>query len=82
MCQVKVLRPAQSLVSIPVGKAVYCEQCKNVTNSPADQCVQCGSSFVLHLETLIDQLPSGPDSGPASPGCILPIHRLEVARAA
>ena len=34
MCQVKVLRPVDRLVSIPVDIAIYCKTCRNVTNSP------------------------------------------------
>jgi hypothetical protein len=82
MCQVKVLRPVHSLVIIPVDKAIYCKTCKSITNSPSERCGKCGSEFVLRLATLIDQPPSGPDSDPASPGCIVPVFHLKVARAA
>jgi len=82
MCQVQALRLAHSLISIPVGKAIYCRHCDNITNSPAGRCGKCGSTFVLHLATLIDETPGGPDSGPASSGCIVPIRRLVMARAA
>jgi hypothetical protein len=82
MCQVKVLRPVHSLVIIPVEIAIYCKMCRNVTNSDSEQCGKCGSEFVLRLNTLVDRPPSGPDSGPASPGCILPAFHLEVAKAA
>ena len=82
MCQIKVLRPVHILVSIPVDKAIYCMNCKNVTNSPAELCGKCGSGPVLRLSTLIDHPPSGPDSGPASSGCIVLASHLEVARAA
>jgi hypothetical protein len=82
MCQVIVLRPVHGLVSIPAGKAVYCKICKNVTNSPPERCGKCGSEFVLSLATLIDQPPNGPDSGPTSPGCVVPPLRLQVTRAA
>jgi hypothetical protein len=82
MSQVHILRPAHSLVSIPVDKAIYCQHCENITNSPAEHCGKCGSAFVLHLATLIDQLPSGPDSGPASAAHIVPAFHLKLARAA
>jgi hypothetical protein len=82
MCQVKVFRPVDRLVSIPVDIAIYCNSCRNVTNLPNELCGKCGSEFVLRLITLVDRPPSGPDSGPASPGCIVPSFRLEVARAA
>jgi hypothetical protein len=82
MRNVSMLRPEPNLVSIPVEQAVYCENCENVTNSPSERCGECGSGLVLHLATLIDQPPSGPDSGPASQGCIVPAFHLEVAKAA
>lgn len=82
MCQVTVLRPMHRLVSIPVDLAIYCNACRNVTNSPSECCGKCGSEFVLRLITLVDRPPSGPDSGPASSGCIVPAFCLEVAKAA
>jgi hypothetical protein len=82
MCKVQALRPVRHLVSIPLGKAIYCRHCENITNSAADHCGKCGSAFVLHLATLIDQLPSGPDSGPASEGRIVPPFHLKLAKAA
>jgi hypothetical protein len=82
MRNVSMLRPEPNLVSIPVEQAVYCENCENVTNSPSERCGECGSGLVLHLATLIDQPPSGPDSGPASQGCIVPAFHLEVVKAA
>ena len=82
MCQVRRLRPEHRLVCIPVEKAVYCENCGSITNSPSERCDKCGSGPVLRLATLIDQPPSGPDSGPASAGRVVPTLHLELARAA
>jgi predicted carbohydrate-binding protein with CBM5 and CBM33 domain len=82
MGQVQALRSAHGIVSIPVGKAIYCQHCENITNSPGDHCGECGSDFVLHLATLINQPPGGPDSGPASAARIVPAFHLELARAA
>jgi len=82
MCQVKLIRPGHSLVIIPINKAIYCENCENITNSVSERCGKCGSKLVLRLSTLIDHPPSGPDSGPASPGCVVLASHLEVARAA
>jgi hypothetical protein len=82
MCQVKVLRPVDRLVSIPIDIAIYCKTCRNVTNSPSEHCGKCGGEFVLRLITLVDRPPSGPGSGPASSGCFVPTFRLEVAKAA
>jgi hypothetical protein len=82
MCQVRRFRSEHSFVSIPVDKAIYCRRCKTVSNSPREQCGNCGSELVVHLVTLVDQPPAGPDSGPAAPGCIVPVLHLELARAA
>jgi hypothetical protein len=82
MCQVKVIRPVDRLVSIPVDIAIYCNKCRNVTNSNSEQCGKCGSELVLRLITLVDRPPTGPGSGPASPGCVIPGFRLELAKAA
>jgi hypothetical protein len=82
MCQVRRLRPEHHLVCIPVEKAVYCENCGSITNSPSECCGRCGSGSVLHLAGLIDQPPGGPGSGPASAGRIVPVLHLELAKAA
>jgi hypothetical protein len=82
MCQVQALRPMHRFVSIPVEMAIYCRHCENITNSPAEHCGKCGSALVLPLATLINQPPSGPDSGPASAAPIVPAFHLELARAA
>jgi hypothetical protein len=82
MGQVQALRPVHSLVSIPVEQAIYCRHCKTVSNSLRERCGKCGSELVLHLATLVDQPPAGPDSDPAAPGCVVPVLHLELARAA
>jgi hypothetical protein len=82
MCQVRRFRSEYRLVSIPVASAIYCRHCKTVSNSLRERCGECGSELVLHLATLVDQPPAGPDSDPAAPGCIVPVLRLELARAA
>jgi len=82
MCQVRRFRSEQSLVSIPVDRAIYCRHCKTVSNSLREQCGMCGSELVLHLASLVNQPPAGPDSGPAAQGCIVPVLHLELAKAA
>jgi hypothetical protein len=82
MCQVRLLRPEHRLVCIPVERAVYCENCASITNSPSECCGRCGCGSVLHLASMIDQPPSGPDSGPASAGRVVPVLHLELAKAA
>jgi hypothetical protein len=82
MRNVTMLRPEPNFVSIPVEQAIYCENCETVSNSTRQRCGVCGSESVLRLTALIDGPPSGPDSGPAPAGCIVPALRREVARAA
>ena len=82
MCQIRLLRPEQRLVSIPVGNAIYCEDCRTVSNSLRERCGSCGSDRVLQLAALIDGQPEGPGSGPASSGSVVPALHLEVSRAA
>ena len=82
MRNVRMLRPEPNLVSIPVEQAIYCENCETVTNSHLERCGRCGSERVLRLVALIDGPPSGPESGPALVGYIVPHLELEVARAA
>jgi len=57
MCQIRRFRSESSFVSIPVDKAIYCRHCKTVSNSLPERCGNCGSEFVLHLATLVDQPP-------------------------
>jgi hypothetical protein len=82
MCEIRVIHPAYSLVIIPVDEAIYCRACRSVTNSHGERCGKCGSDSVLRLATLIDQPPSGPESGPASSGCIVSAFHLDLASAA
>ena len=82
MRNVRMLRPEPNLISIPVEQAIYCENCETVTNSHRERCGRCGSERVLRLVALIDGPPSGPESGPALVGYIVPHLELEVARAA
>ena len=82
MRNVRMLRPEPNLISIPLEQAIYCENCETVTNSHRERCGRCGSERVLRLTALIDEPPSGPDSGPALVGCIAPSLPLEVAKAA
>jgi len=82
MCQVRRFRSEQGLVSIPVDEAIYCRHCKTVSNSLPERCGKCGSELVLHLATLVNRPPAGPDSGPAAQGGIVQVLHLELARAA
>jgi hypothetical protein len=82
MCEIRMIRPAYRLVIIPVDEAIYCRACRSVTNSHIERCGKCGGDSVLRLATLIDQPPSGPESGPGSSGCIVSGFHMDLARAA
>ena len=82
MRNVRMLRREPNFVSIPVEKAVYCENCETLSNSTMVRCGECGSEAILRLITLIGGPPSGPDSGPAPAGCIVPTLPWSSARAA
>jgi len=82
MRNVKMFRTEPCFVSIPVEQAIYCENCETVSNSTRRRCGVCGSEAIFSLATLIDGPPSGPNSGPAPANCIVPVHHLDVVRAA
>jgi hypothetical protein len=82
MRNIKMLRTEPNFVSIPVEQAIYCENCQTVSNSVRRRCGICGSEAIFSLTSLIDGPPSGPDSGPAPAGCLLPLLRVETRRAA
>jgi len=82
MRNVRMLRREPNFVSIPVEKAIYCESCETVSNSSHGRCGECGSESILRLIALIDGPPSGPDSGAAPAGCIIPTLQMSEARAA
>ena len=68
MCNVRMIRPEPGLVSIPLGKAVYCENCKMVSSSTKQRCGLCGSEQIARLAPLIPE--------PWDPG---PVPALELA---
>jgi hypothetical protein len=82
MRKVRMIRREPLLVSIPVEGAVYCENCERVSNSTNFRCGVCGSEAILSLRLLIDGPPSGPGSGPAAAGCIIPMLHFQTATAA
>ena len=43
MCNVRMIRTEPGLVSIPLEKAVYCENCMMVSSSARQRCGLCGS---------------------------------------
>jgi hypothetical protein len=69
MRNVIMIRPEAGLVSIPVEKAVYCENCATVSTSTGKRCGVCGSENIVELAPLV----TGPwDPGPASAAAALP----------
>ena len=69
MHNVQMIRNEPGLVSIPVEKAVYCENCEKVSNSAWRRCGLCGSEKIVEIAPLLGG-PSGP--GPA-PATVLPV---------
>ena len=62
MRNVQMIREEPGLVSIPVERAVYCENCERVSNSAWRRCGLCGSEDIVELAPLF----GGPyDPGPA-----------------
>ena len=63
MRNVSMIRIEPGLVSIPVEKAVYCENCETVSTSLGKRCGLCGSEEIVELAPLF----TGPwNPGPAS----------------
>jgi hypothetical protein len=60
MCNVRMIRTEPGLVSIPLEKAVYCENCRMVSSSAWHRCGLCGSERIVGLAPLF--------SGPPDPG--------------
>ena len=46
MCNVRMIRTEPGLVSIPLEKAVYCENCTMVSSSARQRCGLCGSERI------------------------------------
>ncbi len=74
MCNVQMIRKEADLVSIPVEQAVFCENCRKVSNSAWSRCGSCGSGKMLELAPLLD--------GPHEPGPGSPATPREVLRVA
>ena len=63
MRNVTMIHKEPGLVSIPVERAVYCENCETVSTSAWARCGLCGSEQIVRLSPLIPE-PRNP--GPAS----------------
>lgn len=73
MRNVRMIRQEPGLVSIPVEKAVYCEDCETVSTSAWPRCGLCGSERIVWLAPLF----SGPfDPGTPPATSIVPALRL------
>jgi hypothetical protein len=60
MRNVQMIRQEPGLVSIPIERAIYCENCEMVSTSAWRRCGLCGSERIVELASLI--------SGPVDPG--------------
>ena len=63
MRKIQMIRPEPWLISIPLERAVYCENCETVSTSAHSQCGLCGSERVIYLAAILS---GPPDSSPAS----------------
>lgn len=73
MCNVQMIRREPGLISIPVERAVYCENCKKVSNSAWRRCGLCGSEEIVELAPYF----GGPDDpGPAPLAALAGIVRI------
>jgi len=66
MRNVTMIRTEPGLVSIPVEKAVYCENCETVSTSAQKRCGLCGSEQIIELAPILTE----PDPSPA-PAAVL-----------
>ena len=64
MCNVRMIRPEAGLISIPVERAVYCENCQEVSNSAWMRCGLCGSERIVELSAVL-----GAPTDPNLPPC-------------
>lgn len=60
MRNIEMIRQEPGLISIPVERAVYCENCETVSTSAWQRCGLCGSEPVVELAQLL--------TGPWEPG--------------
>ncbi len=65
MRNVTMIRTEPGLVSIPIEKAVFCENCKTVSSSTAKRCGVCGSEQIIELALLVTP-PWDPGPAPAA----------------
>ena len=49
MRNVSMIREEPGLISIPLERAVYCENCEMVSTSSRERCGLCGSEEIVEL---------------------------------
>ncbi len=64
MRNVTMIRTEPGLVSVPIEKAVFCENCETVSNSTGRRCGVCGSEQIVGLAPLFSH-PWDPGPPPA-----------------
>jgi hypothetical protein len=64
MRNVKMIRTEPGLVSVPIERAVFCENCETVSNSKTQRCGVCGSEQIMELAPLVTH-PWDPGPAPA-----------------
>lgn len=64
MRNVTMIRTEPGLISVPIERAVFCENCETVSNSNAWRCGVCGSEQIMELAPLVTH-PWDPGPAPA-----------------
>lgn len=64
MRNIQMIRQEPGLVSIPVEKAVYCENCETISTSAGRRCGLCGSERIVRLIITMSE-PWDPSPAPA-----------------
>lgn len=65
MRNVTMIRTEPGLVSVPIERAVFCENCEMVSNSNMRRCGLCGSEQIMELAPLVTP-PWDPGPAPAA----------------
>jgi len=60
MAKIFKLPVPPEICSIPLGQAVYCENCETISNSRPYRCGVCDSEAVLRVEPILNRNPESP----------------------
>lgn len=60
MAKIFELPVQPAICSIPLVQAVYCENCKTISNSRPYRCGVCDSDAVLRVEPILNRNPEPP----------------------